>query len=146
MGPRKSWSVCLASVFVLALPLFTHATGYGPPWENPIPSPAQVLTGPVLQGLIMSSIMINGLVIAFTAPRPFWRRINGFILWLSLMVGVATIGATLLPHSYIDPAAGYLLYAVPVIAVGLFGAVVGCVFTALFGKGRDAEGKDADGT
>ncbi len=146
MRPRESWSVCLAFVFVLALPTFTNAAGTGLGCEYSIQGPADLLTGPVLQGLVIASIVVFGLILAFSNPGPVWRTINQFFFALSLVMGVVTIGAMLLPHFYIDPAAAYVLYAAPVLAVGVFGAVVACVCTSLFGSGCDAQDKDAEDT
>jgi hypothetical protein len=53
MRSRNYRSLCLAFVFVLALPTFTHAAGSGLRFEHPIQWPADLLTGPVLQGLII---------------------------------------------------------------------------------------------
>ncbi len=97
MPSRKSWLVCLALLFVLTQPSVAHAAGTGLPWERVIQMLVDSLTGPVLQGSVIASIVIFGLLLAFTNPGPVWQRVIQIIFGLSLATGAASVAATLLP-------------------------------------------------
>lgn len=97
MPSRKLWLLFLALVFVLTQPSVAHAAGTGLPWERVIQLLVDSLTGPVLQGGVIASIVIFGLLLAFTNPSVAWQRVMQIILGLSLATGAASIAATLLP-------------------------------------------------
>ena len=81
MHSRKSWLVYLALVFLLAQPSVAHAAGTGLPWERAIQVLVDSLTGPVLQGAIVVSIVVFGLVLAFGNPGALWSRIAPDRTW-----------------------------------------------------------------
>jgi type IV secretion system protein VirB2 len=84
-------------VFVLTQPSVAHAAGTGLPWEGVIQALVDSLTGPVVRGCVVVSIVVFGLLLAFSNPGPVWQRAIQVIFGLSLATGAASIAATLLP-------------------------------------------------
>jgi type IV secretion system protein TrbC len=86
--------LCAAIVFP---PKAFAAAGGGAalPWEVPLETFAQSITGPVARWCIMIAIVASGLGLAFSEGGAIWRKALFVVLGGSITFGVASLVATL---------------------------------------------------
>lgn len=69
--------------------------GQGLPWEGPLDTFTQSITGPVARWCIMIAIVASGLGLAFSEQGGHWRKALFVVLGASIAFGVASLVATL---------------------------------------------------
>jgi type IV secretion system protein VirB2 len=85
-----SMSTVLAVIFIL--PVAAHASGSGMPWEGPLQSILDSLTGPVAKIAGVAAIAITGLALAFGEGGGLMRKILGIVFGLSIAFSASTFG------------------------------------------------------
>ena len=78
--------------FMLFLPVVAYAGGSGMPWEGPLQSILDSLTGPVAKIAGVGAIVITGLALAFGEGGGLMRKILGIVFGLSIAFSASTFG------------------------------------------------------
>lgn len=77
---------------LLFLPVMAYAGGSGMPWEGPLQSILDSLTGPVAKIAGVGAICITGLALAFGEGGGLMRKILGIVFGLSIAFSASTFG------------------------------------------------------
>lgn len=95
---QRYWFV-LCAALVSPPKAFAQAPGGGGggalPWETPLDTFTQSITGPVARWCIMIAIVASGLGLAFSEGGGVWRKALFVVLGGSIAFGVASLVATL---------------------------------------------------
>jgi type IV secretion system protein TrbC len=85
----------MTSMFTAAHAFAAPGFGGGLPWEGPMDTFTQSITGPVARWCIMIAIVASAIGIAFTDGGAIWRKALFVVLGGSIAFGVTSIVATL---------------------------------------------------
>jgi type IV secretion system protein VirB2 len=72
-----------------------HASAAGMPWEAPLETIVNSITGPVAQGIAVLAIAACGLTLAFGNVGGAGRWLVGIVFGISIAFAAATFGASL---------------------------------------------------
>jgi type IV secretory pathway VirB2 component (pilin) len=94
----KRYVFLLCSAFVFPPTAFAAPAAGGAqdlPWETPLDTFTQSITGPVAKWCIMIAIVASGLGLAFSEGGAIWRKALFVVLGGSIAFGAAALVATL---------------------------------------------------
>ena len=94
-----TFALALAAAAVILLPdaaFATTASGGGLPWESPLKTVADSLTGPVAQAISLIGVVVTGAMLVFGGEiNEFARRIIMLVLVIALIVSATSVISTL---------------------------------------------------
>jgi type IV secretion system protein TrbC len=98
MSQVRVWSIVLAMGLLALFPEATFAGqqggGQAMPWEGPITSVLNSLTGPVAQALCILAVVALGFGMAFSEGGSTMRRTLGLLFGCSIAVTAVTFATT----------------------------------------------------
>jgi type IV secretory pathway VirB2 component (pilin) len=96
MGKRKTNLADIGSLAILGGSVFLTKTARAQdmPWEAPLQSLQDSLTGPVARVFIMVAIVASGVGLAFGEGGNFWRKVCFVVFGASIVFGAASLVGT----------------------------------------------------
>ncbi|MGF1475936.1 MAG: TrbC/VirB2 family protein [Geminicoccaceae bacterium] len=88
-------SVVAAAAAPVLLPEVAQAATTGMPWETPLDTVQQSLTGPVVTAIAAIAVALSGVLFALAPEGGFARRVAGIGLGLSIAVAAPSFVGTL---------------------------------------------------
>lgn len=83
------------AVLVVLTPVASASGGSAMPWDGPLQTVADALTGNTVRLLAVIAIAIGGLLWAFTRHEEGFKRVSQAILGLGVAVGAGSFAATI---------------------------------------------------
>lgn len=94
MNIKSVYFTVLSSVFLLQSRLFASTSSEPLPWEGPLQQIVDSLSGPVVRGAAVASIVILGVTLAMGEGGGFFRKVIGIVFGLSIAVGATSFATS----------------------------------------------------